>query len=120
MKVLIVDDSKAMRMIIKRTLGQTDLGKCQVVEAENGKVGLEKYGAENPDLILCDWNMPEMSGLEFLEKLREEGSHTRFGFITSESSAEIKELALKSGAHFVVTKPFNAEGLGSAVCSAAV
>lgn len=113
MKVLIVDDSKAMRMIVKRTLSQTDVGKCDVVEAVNGAEGLEKVGSENPDFVLCDWNMPEMSGIEFLQKLRATGSTVTFGFITSESGEEIKTLAINSGAQFVVTKPFTAETLNS-------
>lgn len=116
MKVLIVDDSKAMRMIIKRTLAKTDLGKCQIVEAENGALGLETVAAEKPDLILCDWNMPEMSGIEFLKQLREDGCQTEFGFITSESGGEVRDLAMTTGAQFVVTKPFNAETLNAAVC----
>lgn len=120
MKVLIVDDSKAMRMIVKRTLGQTDLGKCDIVEAENGEIALEKVGTEGPDLILCDWNMPKMSGIEFLKKLRETGSKTQFGFITSESGSDVRDLAFESGAQFIVTKPFNAKSLNAAVCPEAV
>ena len=117
MKVLVVDDSKAMRMIVKRTLGQTDLGKCDIVEAENGADGLEKVGSEKPELVLCDWNMPEMSGIDFLKKLRESGSQVTFGFITSESGEEIKALAMESGAQFIIKKPFNAESLNQAVTS---
>ena len=115
MKVLIVDDSKAMRMIVKRTLGQTDVGKCAVVEAENGADGLTKVSTEKPDLVLCDWNMPEMSGIEFLKKLRESGSHVKFGFITSESGQDIRNLAIETGAQFIITKPFTAESLNAAV-----
>lgn len=115
MKVLIVDDSKAMRMIVKRTLGQTDVGKCTVVEAENGADGLAKVGSEKPDLVLCDWNMPEMSGIEFLKKLRETGSKVNFGFITSESGQDIRSLAIDTGAQFIITKPFTAESLNAAV-----
>lgn len=115
MKVLIVDDSRAMRMIVKRTLGQTDLGKCQVVEAENGAEGLKQVAAENPDLVLCDWNMPEMPGIEFLKQLRATGSTVNFGFITSESANDIKSLALDTGAQFLITKPFTAESLNAAL-----
>jgi len=113
MKVLIVDDSRAMRMIVKRTLGQTDLGKCEVVEAENGAVGLTQVESEKPDFVLCDWNMPEMSGIEFLQKLRESGSTVTFGFITSESGENIKALAMETGAQFIITKPFTAQCLNA-------
>ncbi|MCA9084117.1 MAG: response regulator [Planctomycetaceae bacterium] len=115
MKVLIVDDSKAMRMIVKRTLGQTDVGKCTVVEAENGADGLAKVASEKPDLVLCDWNMPEMSGIDFLRSLRAGGSRVTFGFITSESGQDTRNLALETGAQFIITKPFTAESLNAAV-----
>jgi len=117
MKVLIVDDSKAMRMIVKRTLAKTDLGKCDIVEAENGAQGLEKVTSDNPGLVLCDWNMPEMSGIEFLVALRESGSKVTFGFITSESGEDVKTLAIDSGAQFIITKPFNADSLNSELLS---
>ena len=115
MRILMVDDSKAMRMIVKRTISKTDVGKCDIVEAENGLQGLEKVAAEKPDLVLCDWNMPEMSGIEFLQKLRESGSHVPFGFITSESGEEVRHLAFDSGAQFIITKPFTAESLNTAL-----
>lgn len=115
MKVLIVDDSRAMRMIVKRTLGQTDVGKCEVVEATNGAEGLAQIESEKPDFVLCDWNMPEMSGIDFLKQLRESGSEVSFGFITSESGDDIRTLAMESGAQFIITKPFTAEALNAAL-----
>ena len=115
MKVMIVDDSKAMRMIVKRTLGKTDVGRCDVVEAENGADALNKLPIERPDVVLCDWNMPEMSGIEFLQKLRSQGSTVTFGFITSESGHEIRQLAMDSGAQFIITKPFTADSLNAAL-----
>lgn len=115
MKVLIVDDSRAMRMIVKRTLGQTDLGPCDIVEAENGKDALEKLAAESPGLVLCDWNMPEMPGLAFLKEVRAKGINVPFGFITSESSEEVRSQAIAAGANFVLIKPFSAEFLNEAL-----
>ncbi|MEZ6132891.1 MAG: response regulator [Planctomycetaceae bacterium] len=115
MKVLIVDDSKAMRMIVKRTLAQTDLGRCDVVEAENGADGLAKVQAEKPGMVLCDWNMPEMNGIEFLMKLRATGSQVKFGFITSESGQQVRDQAMDAGAQFIITKPFNVESLNAAI-----
>lgn len=117
MKILIVDDSKAMRMIIKRTLGQTDIGRCDVVEATNGAEGLQMVVQERPDLVLCDWNMPEMTGIEFLQKLRLTDAQTAFGFITSESGEETRKLAIDSGAQFLVTKPFTADSLNVELAS---
>lgn len=111
MKILIVDDSKAMRSIVLRALRQAGFGGHSFAEASNGAEALAAIEADCPDLVLADWNMPEMSGVELLQALRERGNEVTFGFITSESTAEIRELALKSGAAFLITKPFNAETL---------
>lgn len=109
MKILICDDSKAMRMIVKRTLRQAGFGDHDIVEAEDGALGLAAAQAENPDVILCDWNMPNMSGIEFLTALRATGDNTSFGFVTSESSDEMRASALGAGAMFLITKPFTAD-----------
>jgi two-component system, chemotaxis family, chemotaxis protein CheY len=106
MRILIVDDSKAMRMIVVRTLRQAGYGGAVIEEASNGKEALSAITANPPDLVLCDWNMPEMSGLELLRALREANNSVRFGFVTSEAGAEMKETALASGAAFLITKPF--------------
>lgn len=109
MKILVVDDSKAMRMIVIRNLRQAGYGDATVLEAENGVQGLEKAKAEEPDLILCDWNMPEMNGIEFLRALRGEGRTTTFGFVTSEGNAAMREQAIAAGASFLLAKPFSAD-----------
>ena len=111
MKILIVDDSKAMRMIVSRTLKQAGYSGHKTVEASNGVEALEKIEQESPDLVLSDWNMPEMKGIELLEKVRAAGNDVRFGFITSESSAETKEAAKAAGADFILTKPFTADSM---------
>lgn len=115
MKILVVDDSKAMRMIVMRTLKQTGLTGYTTLEASNGVEALDVIAAESPDLVLSDWNMPEMKGIELLEKVREAGNTVTFGFITSESSAETKEMADAAGADFVITKPFTAETMDMAL-----
>ena len=71
MKILIADDSKAMRMIVIRTMRQAGLEGHEIIEAENGKEALDLTRAKSPDLILSDWNMPEMSGIEFLRLTRQ-------------------------------------------------
>jgi two-component system, chemotaxis family, chemotaxis protein CheY len=109
MKILICDDSKAMRMIVKRTLRQAGFGDHEVLEAEDGAQGLAVAQAEAPDLILSDWNMPNMSGIEFLKAFRAAGGATNFGFVTSESSAVMRGEASGAGALFLITKPFTAE-----------
>ena len=106
MKILIVDDSKAMRMIVTRTLRQAGFGEHGYVEAGDGAEGLAAVASESPDLVLSDWNMPEVSGIEFLQQLRAAGNQVRFGFVTSESTDAMRALAAESGALFLIAKPF--------------
>jgi two-component system chemotaxis response regulator CheY len=109
MQFLIVDDSKAMRMIVRRTLRQAGFESCEAVEAANGMEALKVLETAAPDLILCDWNMPEMSGLELLKELQNGGNRCKFGFVTSESTPEMLGAAMEAGALFIITKPFTPE-----------
>ena len=102
-------------MIIIRTLKQTDITGYETLEASNGIEALELIEAENPDLVLCDWNMPGMKGIELLQRVRLGGNNVSFGFITSECSSETRKLAETAGADFLVTKPFNSETLETAL-----
>lgn len=120
MKVLVVDDSKAMRMIVKRALRQADLPSLEVVEAENGKAAYDTLmGGGGFDLVLCDWNMPEMTGIELLQKLKEEGFSVNFGFVTSESTDAMRSQARDNGAMFLLSKPFTADMLKEQLARAA-
>jgi two-component system, chemotaxis family, chemotaxis protein CheY len=107
MKILVVDDSKAMRMIVTRTVRQATSVAHTIVEAENGRMALEVIAQGGVDLILCDWNMPEMNGLELLKTLRSSGRMIRFGFVTSESTPEMRLQAQQAGASFLIAKPFS-------------
>jgi two-component system, chemotaxis family, chemotaxis protein CheY len=109
MKILVADDSKAMRMIVTRTLRQAGFAGHDLIEAENGKEALSMVRSESPDLILSDWNMPEMTGIEFLKALRGSGSTIPFCFVTSEGSAEMRAQAEKAGALGLIAKPFTPE-----------
>jgi two-component system chemotaxis response regulator CheY len=109
MNVLIVDDSRAMRMIVSRTLRQAGYGDGNLREAADGAEALVAIQADKPDLVLSDWNMPEMNGIELLRALRAEGNDVRFGFVTSESTTEMREVAIAAGAEFLIGKPFTAE-----------
>jgi two-component system, chemotaxis family, chemotaxis protein CheY len=117
MKILVADDSRAMRMIVIRTLRQAGYGGHEIIEAENGRQGLETATQQAVDLILSDWNMPEMTGIEFLRALRAGGSTTPFCFVTSEGSEEMRELALSSGAVGLIAKPFTAEAFSDVLSS---
>jgi two-component system, chemotaxis family, chemotaxis protein CheY len=109
MKILIVDDSKAMRMIVRRTLCQAGFEAHDVEEAANGREGLSKVEGYQPDLVLSDWNMPELDGIDFLRHLRARGNQVQFGFVTSESTEEMKALASSNGAEFLIAKPFDGD-----------
>lgn len=109
MRILIVDDSKAMRMIVRRTLRQAGFGQHEVEEAENGAQALEMIRANPPALVLSDWNMPQMSGIELLQAVRDEGHKVKLGFVTSETADEMRALAAEQGAAFLITKPFTEE-----------
>lgn len=109
MNILVVDDSRAMRMIIRRTLRQAGLGDHGVTEASSAPEARKLIEAQAPDLILCDWNMPEVTGIELLRQLRADGYTVPFGFITSEASESMKATALEAGAAFFIVKPFEAK-----------
>ncbi len=109
MKILIADDSRVMRQIVKRTLRQAGYPDAEVSEAGNGQEALAAITSDELDLVLCDWNMPEMNGIELLTTLRARGHGVPFGFVTSEGSPEMREKAQNAGALFLVAKPFTAD-----------
>ncbi len=109
MNILVVDDSAAMRSMIIRTLRQAGFGGNDVSQAEDGAVALEAIRKSTPDLVLADWNMPNMTGIELLEALKEEGIKTIFGFITTEATADMRAKASAGGARFLISKPFSVE-----------
>ncbi|MGH9102557.1 MAG: response regulator [Acidimicrobiales bacterium] len=106
MRLLVVDDSKAMRMIVVRELRRAGVDVSDVVELDNGPDALDRLREGDIEMVLSDWNMPGMSGLELLQAIRHEGCDVPFGFVTSESAESTHLQALEAGAAFVVTKPF--------------
>jgi two-component system chemotaxis response regulator CheY len=115
MKILVVDDSPAMRMMVVRTLRQAGFGGHDIDQAEDGQIALGKIREATPDLVLVDWNMPNMTGIELLEALRAEENNVTLGFITTESTAEMRKRAADAGASFLIAKPFNAESFEKAL-----
>ena len=110
MKVLVVDDSSTMRRIIINSLNKLQFS--QVAEAENGVDALEKITAET-GLIVTDWNMPEMNGLEFIKTLRSKPQYKDVPIImvtTEAGKSEIVE-AIKNGVNNYIVKPFTIEVL---------
>ncbi len=113
-RVLVADDSRVMRQIVVRTLRQAGYD-WEVREAADGREALEALRADEPDVVLSDWNMPEMTGLELLQALHAEGFATPFGFVTSEGSTEMRRLAEAAGALFLIAKPFTPESFRAAI-----
>ncbi len=107
MKILIVDDSKAMRKVVKWILMQADIHAEELIEASDGEDGLLKVETRKPDLVITDWNMPNMGGLEFLKTLREANNSVTFGFVTTQASAKIRNIAKDAGADFIISSPFS-------------
>ena len=109
-KALVVDDSRAIRMILSRILQEMGF---EVHEAGNGREGLQVLEAQKPgmELILTDWNMPEMNGLEFVKQVRHrpEFSSVPIVMVTTETEVEQMGAALEAGATEYVMKPFNKE-----------
>lgn len=109
MKVMIVDDSRAMRMIIKRTLRHAGFGNLQIIEAKDGHDALEKHQTHGASIIISDWHMPGLDGGSLLKTLRESGDNVPFGFVTTQSTAEMQQRARDAGASFYVIKPVTVE-----------
>lgn len=117
MNILVVDDSKAMRSIVMRAVKAAGYETATYTEASNGAEALAAARKISPDLILSDWNMPEMSGFELIQALRAEGSNVRIGLVTSESNPGLKEQALQAGALFLLCKPFTPDAVKAALQS---
>ena len=107
---LIVDDSSVIRKVSRHIL--ESLG-FEVYDAENGQDGLRKVDARSPDLILLDWNMPVMNGIEFLRELRAKpgGDAPKVVFCTTENDVDHIREAMSAGANEYVMKPFDHETL---------
>jgi two-component system chemotaxis response regulator CheY len=111
-RALVVDDSRAMRMILSRTLTESGF---EVVQAANGREALEIMEREGASigLVLLDWNMPEITGIEVLEKLRSQSAFNgvRLVMVTTETEIEQMARALEAGADEYVMKPFTREAV---------
>ena len=112
--ILVVEDSEILRTFIVAILDRADFN---VISADSGPHAIELAETMEGriDLLLTDWDMPEMSGIDFLIRLRADRNQVPFGFITSETSKGIRELAMSSGATFLISKPFTPEDVQNAL-----
>lgn len=113
--ILLVDDSKTMRMILQRAIRQAGFRGLAIGEATCGMDAVEQLGEKPVRLVITDWNMPGMLGIELLGALRAQGNQVPVGFVTSESSDAIRNQAMDAGAKFLITKPFVADDFETAL-----
>ncbi len=114
-KILVVDDSGTMRIMFKQILNKA--GFENLIMAVNGEDGLEKVQTEKPDLVVSDWNMPKMDGLEFLQALRQQDEFKNLPFImaTAQSDKGQQIAIMEAGANGHVPKPFDQEQISQAI-----
>lgn len=116
MKVLVVDDFATMRRIVKNIL--TQLGFSNIVEADDGSTAIEVLKQDKSiDMVISDWNMPKMTGLELLQAVRSdpELADTPFIMVTAEAQQENIIQAVKAKVSQYIVKPFTAETLGEKI-----
>ena len=115
MKILVVDDFATMRKIVKNVLKQIRLENT--IEAENGKKALELLNKEEVDLIISDWIMPEMTGIEFLRACKADPKFKGIPFImiTAEAQRDNVLEAIQAGVDNYIVKPFTPEKLQGAI-----
>ena len=113
LKIMLIDDSKTMRNIQKSVLAQ--LGFTCIEEACDGQDAMSKVGAFAPDLILVDWNMPNMDGLTFVKTFRQTNKVTPLIMVTTESEKARVIEAIKAGVNNYVIKPFTPDLLSQRI-----
>ncbi|MBM9498934.1 response regulator [Leptospira sp. 201903070] len=109
-RILIVDDSAVFRKILNLHLSNSEF---QIVEAVDGKDGLDKLQNDKVDLIVSDMNMPNMDGITFVKELKKDPNNkfTPIIMLTTESQEDVKTAGLAAGARAWLTKPFSPEEL---------
>ena len=110
-RVLVIEDEAHIRMALEYNL---QMDGFEVHLAENGRLGIEAVGRVRPDLVLCDWMMPEMNGVEVVRELKgsPKTSHLPVFMLTAKSMVGDVEEAFKAGADDYITKPFDPLKLG--------
>lgn len=113
MKIMLVDDSRTIRNIQKNVLKQ--IGYEDIVDAEDGVVALKLFKEQPPDLMLVDWNMPNMDGITLIRKIREINKTIPMIMCTTEAEKSRILEAIKAGVNNYIVKPFTAESLSEKI-----
>jgi two-component system chemotaxis response regulator CheY len=113
MKILLVDDSRTIRNIQKNVLAQ--LGHTDVMEASDGVEALAAIKTQRPDLMLVDWNMPNMDGITLVRNVRESDKSLPMIMVTTEAEKARVIEAIKAGVNNYVVKPFTAQTLSEKI-----
>lgn len=111
---LVIDDSRVMRNIVMKELRVSGLAEFEFIEAEDGADALKKFNPSKIDIAFVDWNMPNMSGIEFVRKVRKmnQAKNIPLVMVTSEKTVgKIEEALDHAGANAYISKPFTAETL---------
>ncbi len=111
MKLLLADDSGTMRTIQKRCLLKLGVAEADITEAEDGQQALQHFQSKAFDVVLSDWNMPNMDGLTFLQKVREVNKDVPFIMITTEAERARVVTAIQNGVTDYLVKPFTPDDL---------
>lgn len=112
LKALVIDDSRVMRNMVMKTLEQSMLADFEFMEAEDGLDALEKFSPKSTDIVFVDWNMPNMSGIDFVREVRSQKNteHVPMIMVTSEKKmGKIEEALDNAGANSYICKPFTVE-----------
>ena len=114
-KILVADDFPEVTRVIRNIL--KNIGFTNIREADSGKAVLRALKKEKYDLILCDWNMPDMTGVEVLKKIRSDDELKEIPFIMVTAEAEKEKIleAIKAGVSNYIVKPFTAQAISEAI-----
>ncbi|MCH7501099.1 MAG: response regulator [Nitrospinae bacterium] len=112
-KVIVVDDTSMMRLIIKNNLKELGFEQSNLVDARDGEQALKKINEDTIDLVIADWRMPKMTGIDLLKAIRADFflKEIPFLMVTSEADKEKIMEAVQAGVNQYIVKPFNATQL---------
>jgi two-component system chemotaxis response regulator CheY len=107
MKVLIVDDTTMVRVVLRRWCINLGLNEDDILEAENGQRALSRFETSSPDAVITDWSMPVMDGLTLVQEIRKRNSTVPIVMVTSQAERDQVVAALEAGINDYLVKPFS-------------